>query len=145
MNKQKKTPKQDFKQNYLRALADYQNLEKRVREEKEETARRSKSELIVKLLNVLDNIEKAEVFVKDEGLRMVKKQLAETLEAEGLQEMEVLGKVFDPHLAEALEVVESDKDNLVLEVFRKGYKLGDRIVRPAQVRVGKKILNQAQD
>ena len=130
--------KEEYKKNYLRALADYHNLEKRVKAEKEETVKNATARIIQKLLNALDNIEKAEIFVKDEGLKIVKKQLVEILEEEGLIEIDVLGKEFDPHVAEAIEVLDSDEDNIVLEVFRKGYMFGDKILRHAQVKVGKK-------
>lgn len=138
--------KEEYKKNYLRALADYHNLEKRVKEEKEETIKNATARIIQKLLNALDNIEKAEIFVKDEGLKIIKKQLVEILEEEGLIEIDVLGKEFNPHVAEAIEVSDSDKDNIVLEVFRKGYMFGDKILRHAQVKVGKKkILDKVQN
>ncbi|MBI2049327.1 nucleotide exchange factor GrpE [Candidatus Roizmanbacteria bacterium] len=129
--------KEEYKKNYLRALADYHNLEKRVKAEREETVKNATRDIVSKLLPMLDNIEKAEVFVKDEGLKIVKGQLLEILEGEGLQEIEVLGEEYDPHVAEAIEVVESDKNNIVLEVFRKGYSLNGKVLRHAQVKVGR--------
>lgn len=130
--------KEEYKKNYLRALADYHNLEKRVKAEREETIKNATKDFVNKLLPILDNIEKAEVFVRDKGLEIVKRQLLEILESEGLKEIEVLGKEFDPHVAEAIEVVESNEDDIVLEVFRKGYSLNGKVLRHAQVRVGRK-------
>lgn len=127
-----------YKQSYLRALADYQNFEKRAEKEKEEILKNAAKRVILKVLPVLDTIEQAEVFVKDEGLKNVKKQLVDVFEEEGLEEIEVLGKEFDPHLAEAIEVTDGKKDNVVAEVVRKGYVLNGKVIRPAQVKVTKK-------
>ncbi len=131
----------DWKNKYLRALADYQNLEKRVSEDKEEIMKMANIWLIVKLLPFLDNLEKAEVFVKDQGLKIVKDHLMQTLQEVGVKEVPVLAKEYDPHIAEAIDIVPGDKDNIVVEVLRKGYEFNNKIVRVAQVKVSKKIKN----
>ncbi len=128
----------EYKHKYLRALADYQNYEKRVREEKEELSKAAAKGLLLRLLPFLDNLEQAEVFVKDDGLKMIREQLQKTLEAEGLKKIEVVGQEYDPHTAEAVDIVQGDRDNMVVEVVRQGYMLGDKVVRPAQVKVSKK-------
>lgn len=130
---------EEYKHKYLRALADYQNFEKRVNEQKEEQIKNTTKKIVLNMLPFLDNLEKAEVFLKDEGLEMIKKQFQQALEKEGLKEIDVLGKEFDPHLAEAIDVVEGDKDNIITEVARKGYMLGDKVIRVAQVKVSKKL------
>lgn len=127
-----------YKNNYLRALADYQNLDRRVREEKDQIAKTAKINTILDFLPFLDNLEKAEVFIKDPGLKMIKDHFLQTLSEIGITEIDVLGKEFDPHLAEAVELIEGKQDNIVIEVIRKGFMLGDRILRPAQVKVSKK-------
>lgn len=129
---------EEYKNKYLRALADYHNLEKRVQEQNEELTRNVTRRLLLNMLPFLDNLEKAEVFLKDEGLKMIKDQFQKTLEKEGLKEMDLRDKEFDPHLAEAVEVVEGDEDNIVTEVVRKGYMLGDKVIRVAQVKVTKR-------
>ena len=130
---------EEYKHKYLRALADYQNFEKRVSEQKEEQIKNTTKKVILNMLPFLDNLEKAEVFLKDEGLRMIKKQFQQALEKEGLKEIDLLGKEFDPHLAEAIDLVEGDKDNIITEIARKGYALGDKVIRVAQVKVSKKL------
>ncbi len=132
---------EDYKNCYLRALADYRNLEKRIIEEKEQLIFQAKKNLFLKLLPVLDNIEKAEIFIKDEGLKMIKNSFFQLLKSEGIEEIEVLGKEFDPYLAEAVEVVEGERDNVVVEVVRKGYKINNKILRVAQVKVSKSKRN----
>lgn len=130
---------QDYKNKYLRALADYQNFEKRVREEREELIKSTQSRLILRIIAFLDNLEQAEVFVKDKGLKMVKDQFYKTLSELGLEEIDVLNQEFDPHTAEAIDIVEGEKDNINVEVLRKGYQMHGRVIRPAHVKVSKKI------
>lgn len=132
-----------YKQRYLRALADYQNFENRARTESERTAKNTTAALLTRLLPLLDDLEKAEVFIKDEGLKMIKDQFKKRLTEEGLQEVDVLGKPFDPQFAEAIEVVSGDRDNTVVEVVQKGYKFNDRLIRPAQVKVSKKAYGKS--
>lgn len=129
----------EYKNKYLRALADYQNLEKKTREERQALIKSANNHLILRLLPFLDTLEKAEVFVKDEGLKLAKSQLEAILKEMGLEEVEVLNREFDPHFCEAVEIVTGDKDNQVVEVLQKGYKLEERILRPAQVKVSKKV------
>ena len=130
---------EEYKNKYLRALADYQNLEKKTREERQTLIKSANNHLILRLLPFLDTLEKAEVFVKDEGLKLAKNQLEAILKEMGLVEVEVLNKEFNPHLAEAVEMVAGEKDNQVVEVLRKGYKLEEKVLRVAQVKVSKKV------
>jgi molecular chaperone GrpE len=133
---------EDYKNKYLRALADYQNLEKRVNEEKLKWISKIKGEIFLKFLPILDNLEKAEVFVKDSGLRLIKENFWQLLKSEGVEELKVLGKEFDPQFSEAVEVVNGEKDNMIIEVLKKGYRLNDKVLRPAQVKVSKKNPDQ---
>lgn len=129
---------QEYKVKYLRALADYQNFEKRVAGDKEMLLKTANAGLILRLLPFLDSLDKAEVFVKDEGLKIVKIQFHKTLQDIGLEEMDVLNKDFDPYTAEVVDMVEGEKDNIVVEILRKGYKFHGNILRVAQVKVSKK-------
>lgn len=129
----------EFKNKYLRALADYQNLEKRINEEKFEIIKNANKHLILGLLPFLGNLEKAEVFIKDPGLKMTKDHLFGVLKEIGLEEIDILNKEYDPNYAEVIEIVSGDKDNIVTEVLRKGYKLNDKILQVAQVKVSKKL------
>ena len=129
----------DWKNKYLRALADYQNLEKRVYEEKGELLKMGSLRLIIQLLPFLDHLEKAEIFVKDQGLKMVKESFTNLLKEMGIVELDVLNKEFDPHLSEAIDTVTGEKDNIVVEVLRKGYEYDGKVLRVAQVKVSKKV------
>ncbi|MEI6532554.1 MAG: nucleotide exchange factor GrpE [Candidatus Roizmanbacteria bacterium] len=131
---------EDNKQKYLRALADYQNYENRSREERAESIERAQANLILKIMPFLDNLEQAEIFIKDAGLKMIKNTFESTLKNMGLKEIEVLGKEFDPYVAEAVDIVEGEKDDINVEVLRRGYMYNDRVIRPAQVKVSKKIV-----
>lgn len=131
--------KEEYKTKYLRALADYQNYEKRSTEARTVSEKNACKHLLLKLLPFLDHLEKAELFVKDEGLKLIKNQFDQTLRDTGLKEIEVIGKPYDPYTAEVVEVVQGNTDNVVTEVVRKGYMYGDEIIRVAQVKVSKKL------
>lgn len=130
---------EDYKGKYLRVLADYQNFEKRVYEQRQISKDFANKELVLKLLPVLDDLDKAEMFVKDEGLKIIKDKLFNILKQEGVEEMNLLGKEFDPYVAEVIDVVEGKEDNMIVEILRKGYNHKDKILRVAQVRVSKKL------
>jgi len=130
---------EEFKNKYLRALADYQNLEKRVNEERFELMKMGNKNLLIKVIPFLDNLEKAEVFVKDQGLKISKDHFMQILKEAGLEEMDLMGKDFDPNFAEAIDIIPGREDNKVVEVLRKGYKFEDKIIRVAQVKVSKII------
>lgn len=121
-----------------RALADYRNLERRVEEERRLLTRLSSAILIEKFLQILDNLESAQKHLADEGLEIVIKQLKDVLTSEGVAEIEAEGQQFDPKLHEATEVQEGENDNMIVKVTRKGYKLNDKVLRPAQVVVERK-------
>lgn len=128
----------DFKNKYLRALADYQNYEKRVSEEKMQADKIANIALFLKLLPFIDSLEQAEIFIKDQGLKIVKDKFQAMLRETGLEEIQVLGRPFDPHVAEAVEVVQGKEDNIIKEVLRKGYRYNEKVLRVAQVKVTKK-------
>ncbi len=130
--------KEIIKAQYLRALADYQNLERRVQKEKEENATIAEARFIQKLLPFYDNLEKAEVFIKDPGLKMIKDELSQILRQSGVQELDLKGKEFDPATAEAIEVIEGQEDNVIVEVVRNGFSYKNKLLRPAHVKVSKK-------
>ena len=123
---------------YLRALADYQNLEKRMHTAVDQARATSQRITLSRFMNVLDDMEKAEVFTKDQGLQMIMNHFKQIFKDAGVEELDLLNKEFDPYTAEAIEAVAGDKDNIVAEVVRKGYRIGDDIIRPAQVKVTKK-------
>lgn len=121
----------------LRALADYQNLERRTEEEKKDFAQYANSTLILKILPGLDSLEKAQEHLKDPGLDLAIKQLKDGLKESGVAETNSIGVEFDPEGMECLELVEGSED-MVIDEVRKGYQLGDKVIRTALVRVGTK-------
>lgn len=127
----------DWKNKYLRALADYQNLEKRVAQEKSQIHVYAAQSVMVKLLPVADTFERAQAHLNDPGLSLALKELEAFMASVGIKKLEVVGKPFDPNLMECIEVVEGE-DNLVIEETLPGYTLHGKVIRVAQVKVGKK-------
>ena len=123
-----------------RVAAEFENYRKRVARDQESLVARAHERLVKELLPVLDDLERAlaaaeehEEAKLEEGVRLVHRELAAALEREGLAEIETNGH-FDPHVHEALLSQPSDaEEGSVIEVVQKGYKLGDRVVRPARV------------
>lgn len=129
---------EEWKGKYLRALADYQNLEKRFGDQRLEIVKYASEKVIRELLAILDTFEKAQEHIKDEGLALGVKNFQTVLFGNGLTKIEVLGKKFDPLEMECIEVVEDSKADEVVEELRKGYRLGEKVIRVAQVKVGKR-------
>jgi molecular chaperone GrpE len=123
-----------------RVAAEFDNYRKRVARDQQSLAARAHERLVKELLPVLDDLERAlhaaeehqEAKLED-GVRLVHRELQEALAKEGLQEIETNGH-FDPHVHEALLSQPSEQgDGAILEVLQKGYRLGDRVLRPARV------------
>ena len=123
-----------------RLAAEFENYRKRVAREQESLSMRAAERLVTELLPIVDDLERAleaaeqhEEAKLEEGVRLVHRQLTSALEREGLAEIETDGK-FDPHVHEALLAQPSEAaEGTVIEVLQKGYRLGDRVVRPARV------------
>lgn len=128
---------EEWKNKYLRVLADYQNLDKRAAEEKSEIRKYAAEVVIRRILPTLDTLAKAKAQIQDTGLDIAYKELENALYELGLSKIDVVGKAFNPHEMECIEVV-AGEDNLVIEEFLPGYKLHEKIIRVAQVKVGKK-------
>jgi molecular chaperone GrpE len=118
-----------------RALADYQNLEKRIAGEKLDWIKLANKDLLLKLLPGLDSLILAEKHTEDEGVKISVKHFLDIFETIGVKKIEVKDEIFNPELMEAVGVSEGE-DNKVLEEVRSGYTLFDSILRPAQVIVG---------
>lgn len=129
---------QELEERLKRTMADYQNLERRIEEERKLLSKLSAMLLVEKLLPVLDNLENAQSHLKDEGLEMVIKQFKEILTQEGVEEIEAIGQQFNPNEHEAIETQAGENDNTVARVVAKGYKIEDKVIRPAKVVVTKK-------
>lgn len=128
----------EYKKQYLRALADYQNLEKRVRDERGEMMKIAQMNVISRFFPVLDIMSQAEIFIKDPGLQMVKDTFLKSLSETGVKEIELLGKEYDPHVAEVVDVVEGKDENIIVEVLQKGFEMNGKVLRPGMVKVSKK-------
>jgi molecular chaperone GrpE len=123
-----------------RVAADFENYRKRVARDLVGLVARAHERLVKELLPVLDDLERAleaaaqhEEAKLEEGVRLVHRELVEALAREGLVEVETDGQ-FDPHVHEALVSQPSEQeDGSVIEVLQKGYRLGDRVLRPARV------------
>jgi len=135
--------------------ADFENYQKRVEREREELVKRASEELILKLLNVVDDLERAVEASKSSsdkevlasGVEMVLKQFQATLAEEGLSQIEAVGKPLDPELHEVVTTVETDQcpENIIVRVLRKGYSLNGKVIRPSMVEVAKKHAVSTQD
>lgn len=139
-NEEKDKLKQELEEcqeKYKRALADYHNLVKRAQNERADWIQTANKELLLRLLPVLDTLILARKHSQDQTLAVTAQQFLDVLLAEGVKRMETVGKSFDPHLMEAIDTVDGEEGKVVEEV-RAGYTLHDTLLRPAQVRVGKK-------
>ena len=127
---------EEWKSKYLRALADYQNLEKRTSEEKQEIRRYASERILLKLLPVFDTLVKAQSHLNDKGLELVLKEFHAILLEQGVSRIDVVEKEFNPHEMECVEVVEG-QDNVVVEEVLPGYMIHGKVLRVARVKVGK--------
>lgn len=124
-----------------RALADYDNLSKRVERERQDLGKVASIGVVIKLLPVLDNLESAQVHLKDQGLAISIGEFKKVLSEEGLTEIKPsTGDTFSEQEMEAIEVVDGEgNNNIVSEVVLVGWKYGDgTVIRHAKVKVSKK-------
>lgn len=139
---------QEWKNSYTRKLAEFQNFAKRKENEVAEMRKYASEEIVVKLLDNIDNLERAVDASKEsqnfdsliEGVNMILNNLKHLLTEEGVEEIEAAGKEYNPyeHKAMITENKEELDDNMVVQVFQKGYKMKGKVVRPAMVTVNKK-------
>ncbi|MFC7372524.1 nucleotide exchange factor GrpE [Fictibacillus iocasae] len=136
---------EESNQRLMRVQADYDNFRRRTREEQAASLKYKSMSLIEQLLPAMDNFERALQFESDNeqtsnllaGMNMVYRQIQEACKNEGLEQIETIGQLFDPHLHQAVMQVEDEsfEKNTVVEELQKGYRLKDRVVRPAMVKV----------
>lgn len=126
----------------LRLQADFQNYQKRMAREKENTIQYANESLMIKILDVVDNFDRALVKESDrdpfyEGMVMIQKQLVKALESSGLEEVPSDGMTFDPNLHNAVLSEENPdfETGQIIETLQKGYKLNGKLIRPAMVKV----------
>jgi molecular chaperone GrpE len=130
----------------LRRAAEFENYRRRIERERTDAYQRARVEVLVEFLPVVDNFERALSSLEDSGgdaealrhgVELIHKQFKDALTKFGLEPIDALGQTFDPHLHEAVTIEATDKhqENTVIEEFQRGYKIGDRLLRPAKVKV----------
>ena len=145
-----------MKDQYLRKHADFENYRKRMAREKSDSVKYGNQELLKDLIEVIDNFDRAIKSAADsqdfdsfrEGISMIEQQFTGMLQSKwGLEKMECEGAEYDPNSHEALMMEESEELEVptVLEDFQAGYKLYERVLRPAKVKVGKPAPAAASD
>ena len=139
----------DLKDKYMRAMAEMENIRKRAAKEKIDTIKRANKDLLLSLLNFMDNFERAIKAGENnsdiqnseyyKGIELIHKQFIDFIHDNGVEEIECLGGEFDPNLHEALTMIEIPdcEHEKIVEVYAKGYKLNDELLRTAKVIVGK--------
>jgi len=147
--KECQSSKQEYLDGWQRSKADFINFKKRSEDSKRELLQYASENIITEIIPTLDNFEQA-MKNKDvwesvdenwrKGIEMIYVQLVEVLKRNGVTQIESLGEEFDPKIHESLETieVENEKDNdKILEVTQKGYRMGDKVIRHPNVKVGK--------
>ncbi len=138
----------DLEERHLRLAAEFDNYRKRNERERLEHRVRSQAQLVAELLDALDDLERVAHVEKDsatiesvlEGVRLVERKLRQALESAGLEPLDAEGEPFDPGTMDALMTVPTPvehEEDTVADVFQKGYRFKDLLVRPAKVRVKK--------
>lgn len=126
---------------YMRMLAEYDNYRKRSAKERETVYSDAYTDAILSVLPVLDNLERANGCMDadglSKGLELTLKSFKETLEKMGIQEIDAIGKKFDPNLHNAVFHIEDENygENEIVEVLMKGYTKGDKVIRYSMVKV----------
>lgn len=137
----------EYLEGWKRARAEFSNYKKRVDRELQDAYLRAAGDAITRYLSILDDLERAQQDIpKDEksanwaqGIDLIYRKMKAMIEAEGVKVIEAEGQPFDPNLHEAISHEESDelREGYVIDVVQQGYRMGDRVLRPAMVRVAK--------
>lgn len=132
----------DANEKYMRTLAEYDNYRKRTIKEKESIYPEAKAVVVEKFLPLMDNFSRAIESAENkdafyDGVVMLKKQMDEVLTALGVEEIESVGQPFNPELHNAVMHIDDEEqgENVIVEEFQKGYKIGDRVIRHSMVKV----------
>ena len=138
-----KSEAETYLDNWKRTQADFLNYKRRCEQEKEDTIKFGNTTLLLALLPVLDDLQRALDSVPDdiddiqwvEGIRLIERKFNSCLESQGVKVIKTEGEAFDPNIHEAALHVDGE-DGMIVNELQKGYKLRDRIIRPAMVAVG---------
>jgi len=154
--KEEEVKEENFQDKYLHAIAEMENMRKRMQKERYEMSKFGIEGAIGEFLPAMDNFENALGFIEQasdevknwaKGFEMILSQFKEVLNSHGIHPYESVGSFFDPLLHEAVEIVESEEgsDGMILQEFTKGYKSSSRTIRPARVKVTKIIKKKEQE
>ncbi len=142
-NQKEMVPKQDYDElddRYKRILAEFENFKKRSGKERDGLYHSILSDVVEVILPVLDNLENAmKVETQDEeykkGIELVLKQFQEVLTSKGVEEIKAVGETFDPELHEAVSSIQDENlgEKEIAQEYRKGYKIGNRVIRHSMV------------
>ena len=130
----------------MRRQAEFENYRKRVERERGELYQHGRDDVLLQFLPVVDNFERALSSLESSegdaealrhGVELIHKQFKDALSKFGLEAVEAVGQTFDPHVHEAVttEATDKHKENTVIQEFQRGYRIGDRLLRPAKVKV----------
>ena len=130
----------------LRQQAEFENFRKRVERERGSLYQHGRDDVLLQFLPVVDNFERALTSLETSdgdaealrhGVELIHKQFKDALAKFGLEAVDAVGQAFDPHVHEAVttEATDKHKENTVIEEFQRGYRIGDRLLRPAKVKV----------
>ncbi|KJJ85585.1 GrpE nucleotide exchange factor [Candidatus Omnitrophus magneticus] len=145
--KKKSGERDEYYNKWLGVLAEYENTKKRMERERDNSIKFANESLILRLFPIVDNFDMAisamgkadDKTALMKGMEIVQKEFHKVLEDNGVKKINTVREKFDPHVHEAVMVIESDKysDNAVVDEFRAGYLFNERLLRPAQVKVAK--------
>jgi len=136
----------DYKDRWLRGQAEFQNYRKRIDRERMEMRATAGADIIKQLIPVLDDFDRAFKLAPPEltnntvldGFRLIERKFNQTLEQAGVTPIPTVGKQFDPNFHESVADEESDKPHgTILEEYRRGYLMGDKVIRPAMVKIAR--------
>ena len=129
----------------LRLRADFENTKKRLQREKEDAIKFANERLLIEILPIVDNLDRAMASLSEghdpekvkQGLKLAQEELHQVLESYGVKVVQTLGASFDPELHEAVATVESagTKEGTIVDEIQRGYMLNGRLIRPSRVRI----------
>jgi molecular chaperone GrpE len=137
---------EQFKDQWMRSVAEFKNYKRRTETERSDLIRNASASLVLKLLPIIDDFERASASVPEEiashpwweGTRLIEQKLRTVLESEGVTPIEAEGTDFDPNVHEAVLYEEAEgQEGKVTAELQKGYRMHDRVLRPSMVKVGK--------
>jgi molecular chaperone GrpE len=136
-----------LKEQFLRAVADFDNYRKRIERERRELSEYAAADVLLELLPIIDNFERAlqapgggDTEAVTRGIELIHKQMLDLLRKRGVTLIDALGADFDPNVHQAVihEPSDEHREGEVMQELQRGYKLGDRLLRPAMVKVAKR-------